>query len=683
MIRFFIDMERVRGIYPCALAFLFVALPSMCRAQVPPAYTISTVVGTCTSSTCTASPPTCPIASPGDGGAASSAQLCGPAGLAFDSSGNLYIADANNNRIREVSTGGTISTVAGNGTAGFAGDGSSPTASGTELNAPSAIAFDSHGNLYIADTGNYEIREIYSGDIHTVAGENSLGAGGGTETGGGGCAVPCSAVNAQLNNPSGVAVDSSGNIYLSDPNNNQVDVVCQTQTPIACTATFFGSITFIAGDLSVFAGNEVTGAGYTGDAGPATGALLDNPEGLAMDSAGNLYIADTDNNVIRKVAPSGVVNGATINGLITTVAGNGIAGYSGDDGPATQATLNGPKSVAVDANGNLYIADTFNGVIRMVEPNGTITTIAGNQSAGPGYSGDGGAATSAQMYFPNGLAVYNGKVYVSDTENNVIRLLTPQAQSNPPQINAGGVITASAFGGSTTVAPGSWIEIYGTNLASGTATWQQSNFVDSVAPVSLNLTSVTIGGQSAYMYYVSATQVDVQVPNVTAGTQPLVLTSPQGSSSAYSLTVAAAAPGLYAPSFLNIGGKQYVGAVSPTSPLVWALPAGAVSGLTCQPAAPGSTIVLYGVGFGTVTPGVLPGQIDSGQTSLATQVQFNFGSTAATTNYQGLAPGLVGLYQFNVVVPTITANNAVPLTFSQGGVAGTQTLYTAVGAPSN
>ena len=668
MIRDFVSKESVRAGYLSALGILFIAASSLCRAQAPPPYKISTVAGTCSSTYCNATPPTCPLSSVGDGGAAASAQLCGPAGLAVDSSGNLYIADTQNARVRELSTGGNISTVAGNGTAGFAGDGSSATASSTELNAPSALAFDSHGNLYIADTGNYVIREVAGSTINTVAGKNSLGAGFGGDLG------PATA--AQLNNPSGVAVDSSGNIYIADPNNNEVRVVCENQTPIACTSTAFGSVTFAAGYINTFAGDQVSGAGDTGDNGLSTGALLNNPEGVAMDGSGNLYIADTDNNAIRKVTPAGT---------ITTVAGNGnpLGGYSGDGGLATQAELNGPKSVAADGNGNLYIADTYNSVIRLVEPNGIITTIAGNQAAGPGFAGDGGDAASAQFYFPNGVAVYNGKVYVSDTGNNVIRLLTPQPQNNPPQINSGGVITASAFGASTTAAPGSWIEIYGTNLASGPHTWQSSNFTGSTAPISLDSTSVTIGGQSAFVYYVSSNQVDVQVPDVSAGTQQLILSNPQGNSNTYNLAVAAAAPGLYAPSFLNIGGKQYVGAVSPTAPLVWSLPVGAVSGLTSKPARPGDVIVLYGVGFGAVTPKVPAGQIASGQTTLATPVQFSFGDTPATTTYQGLAPGFVGLYQFNVTVPTITPSDAVPLTYSQGGVNGTQTLYTAVGAPGS
>ncbi len=652
---YFTKRNRARGCAWRALALLSMVGPCMCRAQAPPPYTISTFAGTYSTTA------TCPSTSVGDGGAAASAQLCGPAGLAFDGSGNLYIADSNNERVREVTSSGSISTVAGNGKAGFAGDGSSATASGTELNSPSAVAFDSSGNLYIADSQNYEVRKVAGGAISTVAGHNQSGAGFSGDLG--------PATGAQFNGPSGLALDSAGNLYISDPFYNEVRVVCANQTPIACTNTAFGSVTFAAGDINTFAGNQVTGAGYQGDGSPATASLLNNPIGLAMDSAGNLYIADTSNNAIRKVAP---------NGIITTVAGNGnpTGAYSGDGGLATQAQLNSPKAVAVDASGNLYIADTVNCVIRMVEPNGIITTIAGNGV--PGYFGDGAAATGANLAFPSGVAVYGGKVYISDSQNNVVRMLTPQAQNNPPKVNAGGVVTASAFGASATVAPGSWIEIYGSNLAPDTRQWQTSDFSGSTAPVALDFTSVTVGQQPAYVAYISPGQVNVQVPNVSAGTQTLVVSNPNGSSAAYNLTVGAA-PGLYAPALVNIGGKQYAGAFEASSPNTWVLPAGAVSTLTSQPAKPGDTIILYGVGFGSVTPSIPAGQIASGQTSLTAQVQFMFGSTPATTTYQGLAPGLVGLYQFNVVVPTMAANNAVPLTFTQGGVAGTQTLYTAIG----
>ena len=644
----------IRQSYLFALAFLVILVPVLCQAQAPPQYTITTIAGQLGNTGSYS----------GDGGAATSASLWEPANVIFDSAGNLDISDCLNYRIRQVNSSGVINTIAGSGTAGFAGDGLSPTASATKLNSASGMAFDSNGNLYIADTDNFEIRKVAGSVISTVAGKNSLGAGFAGDLG--------AATSARLWNPSGVAVDSAGNIYIADAFNNVVRVVCQTQTPFACTNNAFvgssGYVTWVAGDITTFAGQNATGAGYTGDGGSATGALLNNPAYVLLDAAGNLYISDSGNNSIRKVSTSGI---------ITTVVGGGgplAAGYAGDGGPATQAELNNPKGLALDSYSNLYIADTDNCVIRMVEPNGIITTIAGNQSVGCGSSGDGGPATSAQLSFPSGLTVNGGKVYIADSQNNAIRMLTP----GNPQVNTGGVITAGNFGASATVAPGSWIEIYGTNMAPGARSWGTTDFNGSNAPASLDATSVTIGGQPAFVAYISANQVNVQVPsNVAAGTQPLIVTTKFGASPAYDLTVGPT-PGVYAPPFLNIGGKQYAGALFANSS-TWVLPAGAVSGFTSKPAAPGDIITLYGVGFGTVTQNVPAGQLAPEQTQLTAPVQVLFGTTQATLQYQGLAPGLVGLYQFNVVVPQVAASNAVPLTFSQGGVTLPQTLYTAVG----
>jgi len=644
-----------------ALAFALLLMPAAGLAQAPPPYTISTAIGTCSAS---GTVPPCTGGYSGDGGTASAATLNGPYDVIFDSSGNLYLSDSINSRVREVTTSGTITTVAGNGTPGFAGDGSSATASGTELNSPSGLTFDSHGDLFIADTDNYEVREVSSGTIHTVAGDNGLGASFSGDYG--------LATSAALWNPSGVAVDSSGNIYVADPYNNVVRVVCANQTPLACSTAAQGfppggTYTFAVGDINTFAGSNTLGAGYTGDGGVSTGALLNNPTAVYLDGAGNLYISDTGNSVIRKVTPAGI---------ISTVAGNGVAGYL--DGPALQAEFNNPKGIAVDANGNVYVADSDNCMVRMVEANGTVTTIAGSQSTGCGYTGDGGAATSAQLYFPSGVAVNGGKIYVADNGNNVIRLLTPAPVV--PQVNAAGVITAGSFGASASVAPGSWIEIYGTNLAGDTRSWGSADFNGSNAPTSLDFVSVTVGGQPAYVAYISPGQVNVQVPsNVSAGTQPLVLTTEWGTSTTYNLTVGPT-PGIFAPSILNVGGKQYAGALLANTS-TWVLPTGAVSGLTSQPASPGAIITLYGVGFGTTNPAVPAGQLVSSTqlTSLTSPLQVLFGTTPATLQYQGLAPGYVGLYQFNIVVPTVAAGSAVPLIFMQGGNMLPQTLYTAVG----
>jgi uncharacterized protein (TIGR03437 family) len=387
-----------------------------------------------------------------------------------------------------------------------------------------------------------------------------------------------------------------------------------------------------------------------------------------MDSAGNLYITDTDNGVIRKVTPGG--------GTISTYAGNGFNAYGGDSGPATKASLNHPRGVAVDAAGNLYIADTGNNRIRIVFPSGTIYTIAG--TGGIGSGGDGGPATHAGLRFPTAVAVTGaGNVYVADTQNSNIRLLTlTPIPPGPPAV--GGVVSASDFGALSSVAPGSWIEVYGSNLAGRTRPWTLGDFTGNTAPISLDQTSVTIGGQNAFVSAISPGQVNVQVPsNVGPGPQPLVVQTPAGASTAFTITVKAASPGLYAPAMLLDAGKQYTAQFNDAT-RTFIMPPGAVSGLNSSPAHVGDTIVLYGTGFGPVTPASNAGQVVQQLNQLTTPVQFSIGGQPATAQYAGLATQAVGLYQFNLIVPNVPPGGTVPITFTQGGVAGTQTLYIAV-----
>jgi uncharacterized protein (TIGR03437 family) len=257
-------------------------------------------------------------------------------------------------------------------------------------------------------------------------------------------------------------------------------------------------------------------------------------------------------------------------------------------------------------------------------------------------------------------------------------LTVPSNTGVTPTIQSGGVVTASAFGDFATIAPGTWMEIYGSNLAVDSRGWAGTDFIGSSAPTSLDGTFVTIGGQKAFISYISSSQVNAQVPSgVISGPQQLTVTTPNGASAAYTVTVNAVQPGLLAPpvNFL-IGGKQYVAALHADGTFV--LPPGSIAGLQTRQAQPGETILLYGVGFGNVTPASPAGQIVSGQNQLAQPLTLQFANVAATLQYDGLAPNYVGLYQFNVVVPSISDSDAVPLAFNLGGVQGSQTLYTAV-----
>ncbi|MEI8290371.1 MAG: immunoglobulin domain-containing protein [Verrucomicrobiota bacterium] len=336
----------------------------------------------------------------GDNGAATSASLNAPTGVAVDTSGNLFIADLFNNRIRKVDTNGIISTIAGNGLGAFSGDGG--VATNGELQSPYSVALDVFGNIFIADFNNNRIRKVDTNAIiTTVAGNGSRGYSGDGGT----------APNAALNNPTCVVADASGNLFIADYWNHSIRKVNTN-----------GTITTVAG---------IDYGSYYGDGKAATNAALKWPSGLAVDVFGNLFIADHGNNRIRKV---------NTNGIITTVAGNGtIYSYPGDGGAATNASLTGPFGIALNARSDFFIADNFDYVIRKVDANGIITTIAGNGSSS--FSGDGGSATSAGLGQPYSVAVdAGGNLFIADSLNNRIR----KVQINSPTLVLNNVSTNSA-----------------------------------------------------------------------------------------------------------------------------------------------------------------------------------------------------------------------------------------------
>jgi sugar lactone lactonase YvrE len=366
----------------------------------------------------------------GDGGLAASAQLNHPTDVVYSGNTNsLYIADFLNFRVRQVDLASNgIRTIAGNGSPSLAGDGG--IAVSAQLGLPYAVAVDAAGNEYVADNLDNAIRKVdASGVVTTVAGSPYQPPG---AQGDGGPATA-----AQLNDPRGVAVDSLGNIFMSDNGNNRIRKVNATN-----------------GVITTFAGDGV--AGLTGDGGLATSAKINGPQGLAFDANGNLYIADTGNNRVREVSTSNVITTAAgaggtelsgprgvafnaagdlfisdsnnnrirevdhVSHVITTVAGTGVAGAVGDGGPALMAQLNSPFGLAFDGAGNLYVADTNNHRLRVIDTQGKISTVVGG--CGAGYGGDGGPATIAHLNFPLGVAVDGlGNVLIADYQNNRIR----------------------------------------------------------------------------------------------------------------------------------------------------------------------------------------------------------------------------------------------------------------------
>lgn len=294
----------------------------------------------------------------GDNGPALSAKLGYLTGIAVDKTGNVYYTDGAANVVRKISVNsGNITTIAGTflgfnkpNSTPFAGDGGNPMAA--HLNVPLSISVDNAENVFIADAGNSAVREVSSstGKISTVAGKGFGFAGYGGDGG--------LATQSTLWNPYSVAVDTIGNIYLADSQNNVIRMITKS-----------------TGTITTIAGLGPNNPGYSGDNGPATAAKLSNPQGVAVDGNGNIYISDSGNRVIRKISV----------GNITTIAGTGSEGYSGDDGPALSATFVSLKGLAVDES-NIYVADGSNNVVRMIHAStGKIFTVAGNGTAG--YSG--------------------------------------------------------------------------------------------------------------------------------------------------------------------------------------------------------------------------------------------------------------------------------------------------------
>ena len=532
----------------------------------------------------------------GDNAPAADAQFNLPTGVAIDSAGNIYIADTVNHRVRKInSSNGNIVPFAGDGTAGYLGD--QAQAASAELFSPSGVAVDGSGNVFIADTSNHVIRKVAaSGVISTIAGNNNAGPG--YEGDGGQANV------AKLNSPTGVALDSSGNLYIADTANN--------------------AIRRVGTDMVI---NTIVGTG-------GTSGSLNGPTSIVIDASGALLIADSGNNRVLKFA----------GGKLTTIAGTLIPGYSNDGNNATLAELNNPKGVAADAAGNIYIADTTNGRIRKVTPDGIITTIAGNGRIG--YRGDNGPAASAMLSFPYAIALgANGNVYITDSNNHALRLLQPVF----PVISDGGV--GNAASGLPQISPGALASVYGSNFAA-------AEYRASSLPLGnvLGGLSVTVDGRPAPLLYVGPNQVNFQVPWATeTGTATVVVSVSGGASNSVSVPVKAAGPGL----FFQPANGFAIAANFPDNTL---------NG-PANPAPAGSTIIAYLTGSGPVdnTPPDGAATPNSPLSMVTSPFSATIGSSPADVGFLGLAPGFAGVLQANITVPAGLAPGTYPLTVAIGG----------------
>lgn len=530
----------------------------------------------------------------GDGLSATAALLSQPMAVALDAGGSLYIADSGTNRIRQVMPNGTIRTLAGTGFAGPGPD--SGPALGSALHAPMGVAAGSGGSVTLADTFNHRVSEVApDGRIRTVAGTGKGGIGPESQPG----------PQTPLRGPRGVCFDRAGAVYVVDTSNHRV-----LRVPPA-------------GLVETIAGNGAPGD--AGDGGPARTAQLNQPSSCMLDSSGNLFLADTFSHRIRKVAPSGV---------ISTVAGTGAASFSGDEGPATAATLNSPRGVTVDDGGNIFIADTGNQRIRQVTPDGAIHTIAGTGT--PGYGGDDGPAAAALVNGPAGLFLDGaGNLYFADSGNDRVRRLVPERAvvAPPPAVTLLPPLTAvnAASMRQGPVAPGEMVVIYGEGLGPETGVAGERD-ASGLLPNLVAGVEARFDGVPAPIFYAQAGQVNVQAPYTLAGsgaTHVQVLNH-GNSAGSLDLAVAAANPALF-PVIVNQDGEF---------------------NSQSTPAPRGTLVTLFGTG-----EGLTDGANISGMAAAAPYarpmlpVAVTVAGISAEIVYAGAAPGLTGELQVNARVP--------------------------------
>ena len=538
----------------------------------------------------------------GDGGPAVSAFIGQAGNITLDLAGNLYIWDATDSRIRKVNTAGIISSVTA--TIGQL----------KEIEGTGGLATDSAGNLYIGDRQSYVVRKVdTSGVMTTIAGNGTFGLSGGDGS---------QATSVSICSPSGVAVDRAGNVYFGSS-------ICGAVRKVDTS-----------GVLSTYAGGNT----FVGS--------LGEPWAIALDNSGNLYVCDDAVGTrVYKVTPGGA---------ITVIAGNGTSGFSGDGGPATSAQLFEAHGVAVDAAGNVYIADTSNLRVRRVDTNGIITTVAGGPNSAPNEV-DGGPPTGVNVGALDVAVDSAGNLYIYGG-NRVYKVTGLSSGTTPPPapaISSNGVVNGASFQPGVTA--NAWVTIQGTNLAGQTDDWSNS-IVNGALPTMLDGVSVSMGGQAAYVYYISPGQLNVLAPDVPAGPVTVTVTAPGGTSASFTATADA-----YGPAFFPWPGNQVVATRTDYS---YAVKAGTFAGATTIPAKPGDVIILWATGLGPTNPAAPLGVATPGTGSYPTASlpTVTVNNTPAMVYGAALAPGSAGLYQIAIQVPPSLADGDWPIQAMIGGI---------------
>ncbi len=717
----------------------------------------------------------------GDGGPGSNAGLASPDSVSVDSSGALFIADTVNQRVRK--SDATIRTVAGR----FPNTADGP-AIRAELLSANNLALTKTGEVLVSDSGNGIIRRIAGTGTTILAGtpNEKLPANTAAAARGDGGAATAAGFASLV----ALAIDGSGSIFINDNGRlrridgatiNAVGTGAAGLLPTGA-GNFFADTTRNRLYLAVPSANKIlvadttqalpvfrdfagTGtAGFSGDGSAATSAQLNNPRDVAVDEAGNVYIADAGR--IRRVTPAGIIStvagsGAAITVAVTTaetnalttpiapvsltldpagrltfvelgnseyirqldltsgrirsIAGSGVRGNTGDGGLALAGRIYAPRFIRSDASGNLFFLDAGDPVLRVLRPftlsrievasgadqSAPVSTKLANPitvrvaaSDGPvagltvNFTAPAGVTITPAAAVTDSLGLARAEVTLGSTAGPVVitaavdglpsvsiratATVAVVVNPNRPALSTtGGVATAGAFGGEALISPGTWIELYGTNLATTTRSWGGDDFRGAQAPTELDGVKVTIGGRAAYVAFISPTQINAQVPDgVPAGPVTVTVTNSNGTSEAATVTAAAASPALLAPPVFNIGGVQYVVALHQDGAFVGR--EGAIPGANFRPAKAGDIITLYGVGFGPTSPAVAAGQV-TGAPSALPGVRARLGDADASVLFGGLAPGAVGLYQFNLTVPEGVSGD-VPLVLSTSATTSKQNL---------